>query len=556
MQEEGSGVVTTAMLRDAEQMVGLEFTEEEREGMVQAVNQNLDRFERMREISLANSDWPSCQFDPAPGVNWEGEQREIRWSREEVRRPADLEEVAFWPVSRLSRLIQTGQVSSGELTRMYLGRLKRYGPTLECVVTLTEDLARRQAQQADREIGMGRIRGPLHGIPWGVKDLMATKEYPTTWGAAPYRDQQFDVDATVVQRLEEAGAVLVAKLATGELAAGDIWFGGAVKNPWNLQEGTRGSSAGPGAATAAGLVGFSLGTETRGSIIFPSTRCGLTGLRPTFGRVSRYGVMAISFSMDKAGPMCRSVEDCAMVFEAIRGPDGRDGTLKDAPFNWDSERDVRGLKVGYVESAFLSDERESPGWKANDEAMLDKLRELGINLIPVEFPRYDLDVQRIMLYSEGAAAFDELIRSRRDRLLSNPNLWPRWFRLSRFIPAVEYIQADRIRTRLVGEMNELLSRVDMILVPPSAPGTPLNSPLGTNTPLTNLTGHPSVVFPNGFSERGTPTTVTAVGKLFAEEEILALAHLVRYLDCSGDPACQKNGNLYRDRIVKGRWMWS
>ncbi len=530
LQEEETSRVTAEMVRGAEQLSGLEFTPEEREEMVRAVNQNLEWYEGMRAKPLVNGNWPALQFNPAlPGMRFDQERRPfLRSDPGPVRAPANLEEAAFWPVTRLSRLLESRQVTSLELTKMYLARLKRYDPKLECVITLTEDLALRQARRADSEIAAGRYRGPLHGIPWGVKDLLATRDYPTTWGAEPYKDQQFDFDATIVERLEEAGAVLVAKLVSGALASGDTWFGGRTVTPWNTQMGTRGSSAGPGAATAAGLVGFSIGTETRGSIVFPSTRCGLSGLRPTYGRVSRYGVMAISYSMDKAGPMCRSVEDCALVFNAIVGPDDKDPALVDLPFNWDPDRDVNALRVGYIASAFEADPASARA-KSNSQATLQTLRSLGLNLIPVEFPDYPVDVQRILLYAEATAAFDELNRSRRDTLLRRPN-WSQRFRMARTIPAVEYIQADRHRVLLMEEMNQLLSRVDMVVVPPSEPGTSSNSPLGRNTPLTNLTGHPCVVVPNGFVEDGTPSTMTFVGKLHAEAEMLALAK--RYQDAT------------------------
>ena len=532
MQEERNPAITQEMMVSAEKLAGLEFTDPERESMVAGVNQNLQRYQELRHIPLGNSDWPSLQFKPAlPDMNLDTERQPFKMSLPITRAaPANLEDVAFWPVTDLAQLVRSRKVRSLDLTRMYLERLKKYDPLLQCVITLTEDLALRQAQAADREIGAGRYRGPLHGIPWGAKDLLAARQYKTTWGAAPYKDQVLDHDATIVERLEEAGAVLVAKLSTGELAAGDIWFGGQTKNPWNLQEGTMGSSAGPAAATAAGLVGFSIGTETRGSIVFPSTRCGVTGLRPTFGRVSRYGVMAISLSMDKPGPMCRSVEDCALVFDAIYGPDGKDGALVDLPFNWDPELDITQLRVGYIRSAF-DEERDSALWMANDQTTLATLRSLGLDLRPVEFPDYPVDVGRILLDAEEAAVFDELTRSRRAELLARPEFWPRRFRVSRMIPAVEYIQCDRIRTLLMKEMAQLMNEVDVVVAPPSAPGTSSNSPLGKNIPLTNLTGHPCVVLPNGFTEKGTPSTITLVGKLYAEAEILALAK--HYQDATG-----------------------
>ncbi len=398
---------------------------------------------------------------------------------------------------------------------MYLNRLKEYGPKLECVITLTEELAMEHARRADAEIAAGRYRGPLQGVPWGAKDLLAARRYKTTWGAKPFQDQVIDEDATVVKRLEDAGAVLVAKLALGALAWGDVWYGGETRNPWKLEQGSSGSSAGPASATAAGLVGFAIGTETWGSIVSPATRCGVTGLRPTFGRVSRHGAMALSWSMDKIGPMCRSVEDCALVFEAIYGPDGKDLSVVDAAFNWDAEYPVKRLRVGYLSSAF-EDDRDDEEWKAHDEATLATLRSLGFQLVPIELPDLPIDSLSFILSAEAGAAFDQLTRSDRDDLLVRQvrNAWPNVLRQSRLIPAVEYIQANRIRTLAMNAMAELMSRVDVYVTPAFG---------GGNLLLTNLTGHPCVVLPNGFREDGTPTSITFMGKLFGEAEVLALA---------------------------------
>ena len=531
MQEAADGRITPQMIRVAEQMAGLEFSAEERDAILERVNQNLERFEAMREISLHNSDFPALEFNPVlPGMQFESEREPFTMSpTPAVEAPPNLEEAAFWPVTRLSQLIRSRQVSSLDLTRMYLGRLKRFDPQIRCVITLTEDLALRLARRADQEIAAGRYRGPLHGIPWGVKDLAAARGYKTTWGAAPYKDQTFDYDSTVVQRLEEAGAVLLAKLSTGEMARGDIWFGGQTKNPWNPAIGPGGSSAGSAAATSAGLVGFSLGTETRGSISRPSTNCGLSGLRPTFGRISRYGVMALTFSMDKVGPMCRSVEGCALVFDALYGPDGKDLVVVDHPFNWDPDQDVTRLKLGYIRSAFEA-ERRVPEEKANDEATLEKLGTMGFDLRPVEFPDYPQDLQRIILYSEAAAAFDELTRSGRDKLLAVQEAWPKSFREARMIPAVEYIQALRLRKLLMKEMEHLFSEVDALVVP-TGPSAPADDPAGKNIPLTNMTGHPAVVVPNGLTASGIPTSISFLGRLYREAEILALAK--NYQDVTG-----------------------
>jgi len=381
------------------------------------------------------------------------------------------------------------------------------------VVTLTEDLALEQARRADEEIARGRYRGPLHGIPWGAKDLLAEDCCRTTWGAKPYEDQVIEEDATVVRKLEEAGAVLVAKLSLGALAMGDVWFGGRTRNPWNLEQGSSGSSAGSAAATVAGLVGFSIGSETLGSIVSPSTRCGATGLRPTFGRVSRHGAMALSWTMDKLGPICRSAEDCAIVFHHIHGADGRDPTARTLPFNWDPERKISELRIGIVESAFNSDYET----KEFDQRSLEVLRSLGARFVPVELPdQYPVQALRIILNAEAAAAFDDLTRSNRDDLMvrQDAGAWPNTFRRSRFIPAVEYIQANRVRTLLMEAMERTMAGIDVLVAPTFG---------GNQLLITNLTGHPAVVVPNGFRENGTPTSITFIGKLFGEAEALAVA---------------------------------
>ena len=395
---------------------------------------------------------------------------------------------------------------------MYLARLKRLDPVLKCVVTLTEERAREQARRADAEIAQGRYRGPLHGIPYGLKDLLAARGYRTTWGAEPYVDQHLDFDAAVVEKLEAAGAVLAAKLSVGALAWGDVWFGGMTRNPWNTEEGSSGSSAGPAAAVAAGLVGFAIGTETWGSIVSPCTRCGVTGLRPTFGRVSRRGAMALSWSMDKIGPIARTVEDCALVFAAIHGADPRDPSAVDYPFNWDAGRRAADLRVGYVRSAFAA-EREN---KAQDEAALQVLRGLGIQLVPLELPDLPIMPMQVILQAEAAAAFDDLTRSGRDNLLARQvrDAWPNTFRVSRLVPAVEYVQANRVRTLAMRQMHAALQELDAYVCP---------SFEGDNLLLTNLTGHPCVTVPNGRTEKGSWPSLTFMGKLYGEAEALLLA---------------------------------
>ncbi|HEU4630521.1 MAG TPA: amidase [Gemmatimonadaceae bacterium] len=514
---EGAEITTETIVAAAE-LAGVSFEPAEREMMVESLKRQVRQIEALHEVPLPNAVSPAIVFNPLPaGMTLEGEQRPIR--RAPVHAPAvpgNLEELAFRPVTELSELVRTRKVTSMQLTRMYLDRLKRYDPQLHCVVTLTEERALAQARAADEEIAGGRYRGPLHGIPWGAKDLLAVKGYPTTWGAAPYRTQTFDEDATVVQRLDEAGAVLIAKLTLGALAMGDVWFGGRTRNPWNPEQGSSGSSAGPGSATAAGLVGFSIGTETLGSISSPSTRNGVTGLRPTFGRVPRTGAMALSWTMDKIGPMTRSAEDAALVLAAIQGPDGRDLSVHRAPFNWDATLDLRQLRVGYVQSAFESTNRNYTT-KAFDQAVLDVLRGLGITLTPVELPDAPYGPMRLILNAEAAAAFDELTRSGRDAELTEqgPGAWPNTFRTARFIPAVDYVNANRVRSQTIAQWAELMKTVDVIV-------TPTNG--GNQLTATNLTGHPAVIVPNGFRENGTPVSITFLGGLFEEAKPLAVAH--------------------------------
>ncbi|HSR68922.1 MAG TPA: amidase [Acidobacteriota bacterium] len=516
LQESEEPKVTTAMLAQAEALSGLQFSEEERQMMVEDLNDTLADYQRLRQVELPNSVPPALHFDPRlPGMRFDQSRRPLRQSTGTARpMPSDREEIAFWPVTDLGRLIRRGEITSLQLTQLYLERLKRFDAKLQCVITLTEELALRQARRADEELSRGVDRGPLHGIPWGAKDLLATKGYPTTWGAMPFKDQVIDEDATVVRRLEEAGAVLVAKLTLGALAWGDVWYGGTTKNPWNLEQGSSGSSAGPAAATAAGLVGFAIGSETWGSIVSPATRCGVTGLRPTFGRISRHGAMALSWSMDKLGPMARSVEDCALVLDAVMGPDGQDPMASDLPFNWDASADLGTVRVGYLKSDFESG-RGSEAMKANDQKTLQVLRELGIDLVPMELPDFPVGALSFILNTEAAAAFDSLTRSNRDDLMvrQERRAWPNAFRGSRFVPAVEYIQANRARTLLMGLMDEALSDLD-VYVSPSFSG---------NLLLTNLTGHPGIALPNGFTEEGSPTSITFCSRLYAEDKLCLIA---------------------------------
>ncbi len=511
---QGEGTATLEGIREAAKLAGLDFTESEQEAMLEGVNKNLSRYREIRGNSLPNEVPLPLYFDPrVPGESsdWSVGFRASPPPR--VERPGNLEEAAFWPVTHLAELVRTRQVSSVALTEMYLARLEKYNPLLNCVVTLTKDLAMSQARRADSEIAAGRYLGPLHGIPWGAKDIIFARGYPTTWGAGPFRDRVLDVDAAVVERLSEAGAVLVAKLTTGELAFGDQWFGGRTRSPWNPEEGSSGSSAGSGAATAAGLVGFAIGTDTGGSILAPSVRCGIVGMRPTFGRVSRYGVMAAGFSLDRIGPMCRTAEDCALVLRAIAGPDGIDLSVADVPVSWDAERDPSTLRVGYTKELF--DRETDPEILANDAAALSEIRSLGIAPIPVTLPESDINF--FIEYVERGAGFEEFARSGRDEGLVRTRHRAE-LRVAHLVPAVEYLQANRLRYRLMQEVARAMSEVDVLVTtrPTLDPKTSVN-------PITSLTGHPAVAVPNGFTAKGTPTGMVLVGRLYREGEMLLLA---------------------------------
>jgi Asp-tRNA(Asn)/Glu-tRNA(Gln) amidotransferase A subunit family amidase len=535
------------MLADALAVSGLTFAEEDQKALLQAANQNLTRYEELRKTRIPNDVAPPFYFSPlVPGMKVNRAKLPVRFSTPKVKRPANLEEVAFWPITQLSQLLRTRQVTSLELTEMYLGRLHRYNEKLNCVVTFLDDVARAQAKQADAEMKSGKHRGPLHGIPWGAKDIIAVKGYKTTWGSGAYKEQTIDEEASVVEILREAGAVLLAKLTTGELAQGDQWFGGQTKNPWNLSEGSSGSSAGPASATAAGLVPFGIGSETSGSILSPSGRCGVTGLRPTFGRISRYGVMTLSWTQDRLGPLCRYAEDCAIVMSVIAKPDGRDLSVSELPFNWNPRMDIHKLRVGYLKDAF--DENANPVTKKFDQAAIAQIEKLGIKLVEVKTPPGAADA--VGFNVESGAFFDELIRSGRDKQMTNP---PRanGFRTSRLIPAVDYLQSQRARAMMMAKLAEATADVDVYLVPantgggrPPAPGGAApgtgrgagrggfqQSAAGRHFGMANSAGYPAISVPHGFQESGSPSALTFYGQPFRETEILALAKA--YQDASG-----------------------
>jgi len=508
--------ISKEMLVSALKLMGLEFPDAQLEMMLPRVNRGLGNIEALRKINVPLDTEPAVTFSPRlPGKRWPTNAA-FRTSRPTI--PRDWKQdgrLPFLSVLQLAALVRSRRVTSIELTSLYLARLKQYAPRLNFVITFTEDLALEQARRADAEIRRGRYRGPLHGIPWGAKDLFAVKGIRTTWGAEPYRNQVFDYDATVVERLEKAGAVLLAKLSMGALAMGGLWFGGMTKTPWEQDQTSSGSSAGSASATAAGCVGFSLGTETLGSIISPSIRCGTAGLRPTYGRVSRYGAMALSWTMDKVGPICRSAEDCALVLRAIHGPDGRDGTVIDAPFAWDALRPLSRLRVGVLHKDFEGLKGEEK--KVYERALAD-LEKAGARMTPVELPPFDAGPLLTILSAEGAAAFDDLTRGGGlDQLKDQgPGAWPNSFRSSRLIPAVEYIRAQRARRLLMREMERFMAGWDVLVSPPYA---------GQILTITNLTGHPQAVTPCGFAEK-LPRGIVFTGRLC--EEGLPLAAALAY----------------------------
>jgi Asp-tRNA(Asn)/Glu-tRNA(Gln) amidotransferase A subunit family amidase len=546
------------MIDAAAAIAGIVVTADQKTMMLDSLVKMRDSVLVIRGMKLPNAVAPALVFDPVPGgMKLDTVKRPMKISSAPTVAGLNGEEkLAFATVRELAELLKTRKATSLELTKMYLARLKRYDPKLHFVITLTEERALAQAAAADKEIAAGKYRGPLHGVPWGAKDLLAVKGYRTTWGAGGFEQQSFDYDATVVERLDAAGAVLLAKLSMGALAQNDGWFGGRTRNPWNPKQGSSGSSAGSASATSAGCVGFAIGTETLGSISSPSTRCGVTGLRPTFGFVPRTGAMALSWSMDKIGPICRSVEDCALVLSVIHGPDGQDRSVKDAAFNWDAGFDWKTLRVGYLKTEFdaprLADnatEEQKRGYERQaydvkfGTAAIEALQKIGVKLIPVEMPHDNHfgDITPV-LEAEAAAAFDELTTTGRDALLTGQKKgdWPNTFRIARFYSAVDYVQAQRARTLAIDAMAKLFSTVDVIVTPSG----------GAQLTATNLTGHPAVIVPNGLrgddaprpaSEEdnapqnmngpGTPVSITFLGALYSDARVAALARA--YQDATG-----------------------
>lgn len=528
----GEAKVTAGMVKQAEWIAGVALTDEERALMLEDLNETAEGVEALRRLALDNAVPPAFTFAPSPGEPKPVPQAAAPAPRKErpVARPSSDEELAFTSVHELGRLLRARKVSSTELTRISLARFAKYDPVLSCAVTVTSELALAQAKRADEELASGKDRGPLHGIPWAAKDLIAVPGYRTTWGSVPFREQTRPETATVYRRLEEAGAVLVAKTSVGELAWGDVWFGGTTKNPWKVDQGSSGSSAGSASATAAGLAAFALGTETLGSIVSPCTRCGVTGLRPTFGRVSRHGVMALAWTMDKVGPIARSAEDCALVFSAIEGRDPLDPYSADGPRAWPPRRSLADLTIGVAEELFEEDrgknakteeeKARAAEWRAIDRRSLDVLRRLGARLVPVKLPsKTPSGPLSIILTAEAAAAFGGLVRDGRVKTMvrQTADAWPNVFREGLLLTAADYLNAQRARTLLMREMDETLADVDLFVAPTFGGSTLL---------LTNLTGHPCVVLPNGFrTADGTPTSLTFTGKLRGENDLLAVADL-------------------------------
>ena len=495
-----------------ENLSGLKYTQSERDSALESLTRFKAQYDSLRTIQISNNIPLPLYFNPLTSGQEIPKGREKYLFQEfPTKRPDNIENCAFYTIGQLAHLIRTRQISSLELTNMYLSRLERFGPQLECAITLTRELAIEQAKRADELIKNGKYLGPLHGIPYGAKDLLAVEGYKTTWGAMTHKDQYIESTATVIKKLEEAGAVLLAKLTLGALAWGDNWYGGKTRNPWNTELGSSGSSAGPGSATSAGLVAFSIGSETWGSIVSPSTVNGVTGLRPTFGTVSKSGAMALSWSMDKIGPMCRSVDDCALVYSIIKGTDGEDHSVVDAPFQVPVKKELKSLRIGFVESAF-NDSTTSD----NDRNVVDRLRELEFTMVPIELPKFPTNALSFLLDVEAAAAFDELTRNNRDDQLVRQvkRAWPNVFRSARYVPAVEYVQANRARVLLNQKMSSLFEKIDVYLVP---------SFYGDNLLRTNLTGHPCIVLPNGFDNKGMPTSISFIGDLYKDGELVAVA---------------------------------
>ena len=507
---------TVQFLRNTVKLFDLDFTDAEADSMMGTVYGRMQLYKNMHKILPTNDIPYPFAFNPLPfGEKVPTNQQKIVWDiPKNVSMPVNKNDLAFYSILQLASLIKNKKITSVELTKFFLDRLKKWGDTLLCVITITEDTAMKQAEQADAEIKKGIYKGPLHGVPYGLKDLFAVKGYKTTWGSTPYKDQILDYNSYVYTQLKNSGAVLCAKLSMGALAQNNKWFGGDTKNPWNLKQGSSGSSAGSASSVAAGLLPFTIGTETQGSIVSPSATCGATGLRPTFGSISRYGAMVLCWSLDKAGPICRSAEDDAIVFYYLKGTDGKDASAIDHAFNYNPKIDLKKLKIAYVENYFRRLNKDALEWK-----VIDAYKSLGANVQSVVFPDsiyYPNNLIGVILNAESAAAFDELTRTNRDDMVErqDKNFWPNSFRSARLIPAVEYINANRYRYNLCQDMYDFMKNWDILIVPSFA---------GRQLSITNLTGNPVVCMPIGFNQNGNPASITLLGKLYDEATILAAA---------------------------------
>ncbi len=508
--------ITIKDINAAEKIISVQFTEAKEDSLSGGLRDRSKEYDKMHRFSLDNSVPMTMAESPLlPYMSFTKKQLSVNFNIPSgINLPANKNELAFYSIPQLASLIKNKKISSVNLTKFFIDRLKKYGDTLQCVISLTEAMALQQAAEADKEIAAGNYKGLLHGIPYGLKDLFAVRGTKTTWGAEPYKNQVIDNDSYVYTRLKEAGAVLIAKLTLGALAMDDYWFGGRTKNPWRMLEGSSGSSAGSAAATVAGLVPFAVGTETYGSIISPSTVCGATGLRPTFGSVSRSGGMTLCWSLDKAGPICRSAEDAAIVFNYLHGTDGNDAAAVNMPFNYTGKADLSKMKIAYAKNYF--GKKDTLG---NEDAVLDVFRKAGAQLIPVDFPDsgiYNFDIIGIIIGAESAAAFDGFTRTGLDDKMTRQGKgeWPNYFRAARFIPAVEYINANRHRYQLIQKVNEVVEKYDAIICP---------TWVGNQAAITNLTGHPAISMPTGFDKNHSPTSITLVGKLYDEATLLAIA---------------------------------
>jgi len=505
-------------LISAAKIMDMNFSDSERAMFYPDLKETQKEYKKMHQANLANSVPMSMWQTPIlPGMHFDTKQNPIHWNiPNNVAMPANKNDLAFYSISQLASLIRSKKISSVELTKFFIDRIKKYGDTLHCLISLTENIAMEEARQADAEIAQGKYRGPLHGIPYGLKDLFAVKGTKTTWGAAPYKDQDIEENAYVYTKLKAAGAVLVAKFTLGALAMGDWWYGGQTRNPWNLKSGSSGSSAGSTAATVAGLVPFAIGTETYGSIISPSHVCGATGLRPTFGSISRWGGMTLSWSLDKIGPICRSAEDAAIVFAFIHGTDGNDGSAVNMPFNYTGKTDLKKLRVGYARNYFQKCDSSTNEWR-----VLDVFKKMGAKLIPVDFPDstdYPFDIIGLVIGAESAAAFDEMTRMNIDDQLTRQTHddWPNFFRGARYIPAVEYVNANRHRYLLMKKVNAFMKDFDIVICP---------SFTGSQPAITNLTGHPALCMPTGFDKNNLPTSITFLANLYQEALLLAVGEI-------------------------------